>query len=502
MRAVSKLACALVAAALVAGAAATPGRAATTPLELTSIGAWCWFADPRAIQYGDSVVFGWVGDDGSVMVGDQHGRRFNLHPQLERDDHDNPAFHIRRDGRLMAFWSAHGGDALYYRTATNGITQWGPVRTAPANPGGGSSSYTYPNPVRVGETLHLFWSGTNMTATFATSTDDGESWSEARALFDPARARVRYIKYRAAGDAIHMAWSLGHPRTDTSGIYHAVIRDGVIRRQDGTQIGTLGSPIDPMAGDLIYSPATGGGAWIHDIAVYDGKPTIAYATFPTFDDHRYRYASWDGGWVDEEVTAAGPSFNETAYEAQYSGGITLDPGQRGAVYLSRKIGGEFEVERAVRGSAGWTLSAVTGNSAVPNVRPYPVGGGVAWMRGEYPHYVHFQTALVWQPGPDPEVPRPAPAPAPAPMPSAPLPAASSPRPTPSATRPVRCDRLLKAWRRSHDRRALRSYWRCRVRHGGCAAARTSWRTRRDVVALQAYRQGCRPKRQRPTARRA
>src|SRR6478736_6079894 len=125
---------------------------------IAPIGAWCWFADPRAIEYGDRVVFGWVDDDGSIVVGDDRGQRFTLQSQLQRDDHNSPAFYVRGDGRLTAFWSAHIGQELYYRTTAvaGSIDAWGPVHTAPANPPGAYPLYTYPNPVSIGDTLYLF----------------------------------------------------------------------------------------------------------------------------------------------------------------------------------------------------------------------------------------------------------------------------------------------------------------------------------------------------------
>ena len=61
-------------------------------------GAWCWFSDPRAIYYDDNLIItGWVKKDGSVEVASLNPKsgekKFNIiFPQLEMDDHDNPAF--------------------------------------------------------------------------------------------------------------------------------------------------------------------------------------------------------------------------------------------------------------------------------------------------------------------------------------------------------------------------------------------------------------------------
>lgn len=389
----------LLAGAIAVGAssAATVARAAG-PVTIAASAAWCWFADPRAVAYRGRAVFGRVGGDGSIEVGDDLGRRGTLDPGLERDDHDNPAFLVRRDGRLTAFWSAHNGPVIRSRTTIGkDIRAWGPVRDVAANPPGTAGGVTYPNPVRAGSTLYLFWSGAGTTATYATSGDDGDTWSAPRPLFDPAGPRARYVKYRGADDEIHLAWTLGHPREGTSAVRHAVIRGDRLERQDGRRLGRLGTPLPPTAGDVVRARDRAG-AWIHDLAVRRDVPTIAYATFPSPTAHRYRRATWSAGrWVDEQVATAGGSFEEAGLEPHYSGGITLDPRDPDVAYASRARGAHHELDRLHRTLEGWTTEPITRGSPADQMRPYPVAGGLAWMRGRYPTYTTFLTGLVWRP---------------------------------------------------------------------------------------------------------
>jgi hypothetical protein len=380
---------------LIAGTAARGAPAVDTALgsgTFTADGAWCWFADPRALTFKNRLVLGSVDSTGSVQVSD--GRdSFTLAAHFDRDDHANPALYIRKDGRLMAFWSAHVGSQMYYRTATRGIVEWDAPRTVPTN-ASGSSGYTYPNPIRVNGRLHLFWRGADFRPTFAVSPDDGDTWGAARTLIDAPSA---YVKYARSGNEIHIAWSPLHPRLGPTGIYYAILRHGSFYTVTGKLLGALADgPLPAYGGTPVYLPDPG--AWIHDLRVKHGKPQIAYATFPTLTNHAYRMASWSGDrWRDELVTRAGPSFNPDPFlpEPHYSGGISI--GQRG-VYLSRQVGDEFEIEYWTRGHKRWARAQrVTHNSGELNVRPYAVDGGVAWMRGRYDGYTHYATSLLWRP---------------------------------------------------------------------------------------------------------
>jgi hypothetical protein len=66
----------------------------------------------------------------------------------------------------------------------------------------GGSPHTYPNPVRLGDDLYLFSSGTGFSATWSVSHDDGDTWSQAHSLFEIGSDHVRYIKYRLPVQAL------------------------------------------------------------------------------------------------------------------------------------------------------------------------------------------------------------------------------------------------------------------------------------------------------------
>ena len=144
-------------------------------------GAWCWFNEPRALTTEDVTILGWVGRDGDIRVASYNNEtgavvKRTLHQQLQVDDHANPAFYLRQDGRITAFYSRHAGRPLYHRTTTEParIANWGPERTVPVNTPGGYG-YTYPNPIwsPLDQKLYLFWRGGNFLPTLSTSDGRG-----------------------------------------------------------------------------------------------------------------------------------------------------------------------------------------------------------------------------------------------------------------------------------------------------------------------------------------
>src|SRR5687767_4709148 len=82
-------------------------------------GAWSYFADPRIVADARSRHVYYTGVatmSGHVKVVRYDARRGATEVvsvgQTGGDDHNNPAFHLRRDGRLTAFFSPHSGRLL------------------------------------------------------------------------------------------------------------------------------------------------------------------------------------------------------------------------------------------------------------------------------------------------------------------------------------------------------------------------------------------------------
>jgi BNR repeat-containing family member/PKD domain/Concanavalin A-like lectin/glucanases superfamily len=400
--------------ALIAVAAPAPASAAP-PQQPAGDGAWCWFADPRGVHHEGAkkaTYVGWVGEDGDIKVASfdhRTGIRTTavLKSRFQVDDHANPALMVRPDGRIQVFYSRHNGQAMYYRLTRSpeDVTSWEPEAQLPSNTSGGYG-FTYPNPIRLSaeSRTYLFWRGGNNNPTFSTQQDGQTAWAPARNLVSNPGQRP-YVKYASRGtDTIGFAFTDGHPNESTaSNIYFAYIKAGGIHKADGTRIGTLGTPITPAQADKVFDNANK--SWVHDMAFdSQGRPVIVFAEFVAPGDHRYRYAKWVGDrWVTAEITRAGGSIAVDGSQPYYSAGITLDHEDPRTVYLSRDVGGIFEVETWTTPDDGatWTRSEVTAGSSASNFRPIsprgliPFSGAmsVVWMRGIYTNYISYKTSI-------------------------------------------------------------------------------------------------------------
>ncbi|MEQ1821425.1 MAG: glycoside hydrolase family 88 protein [Fimbriimonadaceae bacterium] len=393
-------------------------------------GAWCWFADPRAIWVGDKILAGSVTQSGDVVANlyspkDKSRQTITLSKGFERDDHDNPSFLKLKDGRVAAFFSKHTGPDLWMTETLNAsdLTQWGAPRKINPNdpsyptPKGSLNAYTYPNPVslsREKDRVYLFWRGMNWKPTFSASNDQGKTWSNGRIVVSPKSNDPNnrpYLKASSDGKSkIHLAFTDGHPRNEpTNSIYYACYEGGSFTRANGSRIAKLDQlPLRPEETDVVYDGRSEGiRAWIWDVAQdLSGRPVIVYSRLAREDAHSYHYASWNGQrWVNRPMVAAGKWFPQTPAgtterEPHYSGGITLDHSDPRFAYLSRPINGRFEIERWFTGDAGnsWSRVAITGESKHDSVRPFviqgerpsPNGPTALWMNmNKYVHYTDF-----------------------------------------------------------------------------------------------------------------
>ncbi|MBD0831549.1 BNR-4 repeat-containing protein [Aestuariibaculum sediminum] len=390
---------------------------------LTEDGTWCWFQDPRAIYHKgqkEQTYSGWITHDGKIQVASYNHEtgeiiETTIKEDFQVDDHNNPTFLIRNDGRIMVCYSGHffGPMRVLISEAPEDITSFGPESTF-------GTSVTYANPYQIGSSIYMFYrDGSTWHPSIAISNDGGVTWGAPQTLIKrDANQKRPYVKYtQDSQEGIHITFTTGHPRQEAANkIYYVYFKDNKFYKADGTFIkdytGTA-SALDIDAGEpeVVYDASQGKG-WTWDIALDENEdPVILYAAFPDDYNHHYYYATWDGTqWNNRHIVNSGRWFpqtpsGQTEPEPNYSGGLSVDPNDVSTVYLSKQVDGVFEIYKYQTPDAGitWTSEAITQNtpSNMINVRPvvprHHKSGyfDVMWMRGTYVTYQNYYTSIMY-----------------------------------------------------------------------------------------------------------
>lgn len=409
--------------------------------ELNDDGGWCWFQDERALVLGERVILGTVasghsdpGRRGWVEITDWGPNgvvRSALHrpdTETERkawlDDHNAPALLERRDGRILAVYCQHGRESrIYYRVSKEpGQTkEWGPERVFEPST---TSRVTYSNLHRVGGRIYNFFRGLDNSykPSYIYSDDEGETWTKGNVVIQvPARVRHRpYVRYAGDGrETVHLFYTEGHPRDFDNSVYHVYLRDGQLHRSDGTPVARLEDGLkSPDEGTQIFRGDASNVAWTSDVHLdTKGRPVVVYSVQKDGagkgpgqggEDHRYRWARWDGRrWMDEEIAYAGRRLY--AGEDDYTGNVCLDPQNVNVVYASASVdprtgrelaggGGRYQIFRGERKSGRWQWQQVTRSADADNIRPVvPIGGKgtvLLWLQGKMTTYTDYRFAVM------------------------------------------------------------------------------------------------------------
>ncbi len=388
-------------------------------------GTWCWFQDPRAVYYEGTkkqTYTGWITSKGKVQVasynhetGEVTTNTISPSDFTQVDDHNNPTFLVREDGRILVSYSGHFYGPMRVIVSTNpeDITSFG----TEANFG---NNVTYANPYQIGDSTVMFYrDGVTWHPTMNVSLDKGITWGTPQELITRNGTTQRpYAKYvQDSKGGIHITFTTGHPRQEASNqVFYIYYLNKKFYKADGTFVKNYNGSADALNIDLgeaeVVYDASAGKGWTWDIALDEQEnPVILYAAFPDDLNHNYYYATWNGSsWESNHIVNSGRWFPQTPEgaiepEPNYSGGMVLDPDNPSIVYLSKQVNGVFEIFKYVTDDKGktWNSEAITANTPpdVVNVRPVVPRGSkpgsfdVIWMRGKYVTYSNFLTSVMY-----------------------------------------------------------------------------------------------------------
>ncbi len=402
--------------------------------ELANEGAWCWFADPRAMHNPDANAsyVGYIDVHGNIKA-TQYDFANNSRSEVlvrsyfQPDDHDNPTFLTLPDGRILIIYSRHTDErAFYYRISKRpgDISDLGDEKKITT-----SANTTYPSPFILSddpEHFYLCWRGIGWHPTIARFTLPDAN-DEVTADWGPfqmvqSTGARPYAKYYSNGkDKLYMTYTTGHPDNEqpnwvyfnaininaTKGADGKVSVNPTLEDVNGTKLSTIADgkfAVNKQASYKTSYPATVVSApsntrdWVWQL-VNDsqGRPTIAMVRIDGGKTkHEYYLAKWvQGQWRLSYLADGGGRFHSSNTEYCYSGGMAIDPQDASVVYLSIPTEGShgkvYEIWKYTLNDDGSVASKeqVTENSVKNNVRPYilPASQGsplrLAWMNGDY-----------------------------------------------------------------------------------------------------------------------
>lgn len=384
---------------------------------VTEKGAWCWFADPRALFYENesgtikSSYIGYIDVHGNIKATQIDHLTNSTNEVLIRswfqpDDHNNPTFLTDEP-------------CFYYRISQKpgDITTLGKeIRLETAN------NTTYPSPFILSDDpdhIYLCWRGIGWHPTIARLTmPDKEDkvhfdWGPHQILQSQKGGRgVRpYAKYMSNGkDRIYLAYTTTHPDNQSVNyIYFNYIDINTRELKDikNHKLATVGSGVlhnveatadyknsypDAVAEDSPYRN------WLWEISVTDEeKPVIAVVRISEDkDSHDYYHVRWTGKeWRKTFLSHAGGHFHQTpGLEKCYSGGMAIDKADPSVVYgsvpVEGKYGEVYELKKFTvtpEGTLAFT-EQLTYNSPKNNIRPFVISNKgeipqMVWMYGDY-----------------------------------------------------------------------------------------------------------------------
>lgn len=396
--------------------------------QIAAEGAWCWFADPRALHYENasgtinSSYIGYIDVHGAVKAVQydfltRKRSEVLIRSYFQPDDHNNPTFLILPDERVMVFYSRHTDEpCFYYRISTRpgDITSLGEEKKIETQ-----HNTTYPSPFILSddpEHIYLCWRGINWHPTIAKLSLPDEN-DEVKVAWGPyqmvqSSGARPYAKYQSDGKSkILLTYTTGHPDNEQPNwLYFNYVNVRTLQLEDAE-----GKVLSTIADGPLKVNKTSGYAELHPSTVVDRTPAVRDWVWQVVNDeqgrpviamvkindqktvHDYYYAYWDGNaWKKIFLAHGGGHFHQTPnIERCYSGGMAIDPANPNEVYCSVPINGAFGrvyeiVKYTVDLNGGKVVAKpLTRNSRKNNVRPYILPGSeqsvlrLTWMHGDY-----------------------------------------------------------------------------------------------------------------------
>lgn len=402
----------------------------------TRDGCWSWFSAPNAIYdatnncvyYGGMNAHSTVSDEVSVWKHDFDTGQFSLNylnPTHEEygDDHNNPAFCLRSDGKLIVFTPSHAKttstQAYFISSSAGDISAFGAQKTISGWPGSTKPAYSQAWRLSSESSGQKIWWFGRVSAAggdswyYTTSTNDGDTFATA-APFWVGTGQCYCISISNGTNRIDFFLTDAHPDQGNQKIYH-IYYDGNWRNSDASLINGGAIPSGGFDSSDLNSSSTvmdlsagSSTCWLSSTN-YNASGSVVASLLVWPDDDtsapEHHWASYSSGWTTEKIADAS-RLTSGATQPYYTGCSAVDPDEDAGVYLGVDVSGVIEIQRFVKSGTWAKADDITTGSVADNFRPYVTynhaggqnHGKVFWCQGGFynnyiPALTSFKTGL-------------------------------------------------------------------------------------------------------------
>lgn len=388
-------------------------------VKISEDGMWSWISDPRAIfiEKENELIVGFINSKGDIVtsfvkLNNQNEittiENLKIIEDFEIDDHANPTF-VENGNDIFCFFTKHANNQGINYCLIDKINK--KLINSNYLSLNKNFEYTYSSPTYIDNKLSLFYRGERRKPHLLIL--ENEKIQKNKMFLDTDEEDLLqrpYLKIFYKNGITYIAYTDGHPReVSINNIYFLKIKEKSILDSNNLLISNIENiPIKIGSGEKIFnSQKIGRKAVIWDIKALKDEISIAYVEFISEKEHLYYLINnKDGEWKRYFIANGGGHINQTPNsikeeEVYFSGGISIDPLDIGAVFYSKettcfKNQKSFDIFK--KNIYNEQETNITNCKTKNNIRPYAVelknNTGIFFISfDKYVNYKNYNSSL-------------------------------------------------------------------------------------------------------------
>lgn len=381
-------------------------------------GCYTWWTNALALRHvgeKDQTYLSYVDEQGRMSLASYNHitaqyEYFTL-AEYEKDDHNSAALTILPNGKVLAVYARHGADKnIRWRISdkVEDITSFCDEKTITT-----SNNVTYIQIHRISEDEYrIFYRlasshwGTRIYNWVKNTWTDEQKWLTE----EKGKQYYLWIQEDKEEGKLNM-FMTGHPANgpDQNIRYGYFDKDGNICTTGGKFLANLYDEYDevlsPRDFDIVFAPEKGYSTRLYDVSYMGDKIGVLFGNMVDGTESDYYYSYYDDvkkEWVNQIVCQSGQA---AVVGNRYFGGLSFDKQDMQTVYVSRREGGLFRIEKWKTSDYGASWDSIElldegekrSEILMRPIIPYNAHEDieVIFIKGAYPTYLDYNTDLVF-----------------------------------------------------------------------------------------------------------